>query len=172
MAADIAVATDDRPPRLVFVYTWDVVRSVGALVAALAAFAGGIDVNGKAVSLPLWEQVVGGVSSAAYAGALIVVAVLLARREAWVRRAQLVLLTLSAALIVASVIPAAHSASLVPLIIGAAAFLALDFAAIWSLTRSDAHSWYVVPGTTPKYMSACVLLWLAGSVILQIVQSV
>jgi hypothetical protein len=172
MAANVAVATEDRPPRLVFVYTWDVIKSVGALVAALAAFAGGVDINGKAVPLPLWEQVVGGVSYTAYAGALIVAAVLLARREMWVRREQLVLLILSAVLIVTSIFPAASGASLAWLLVGAGAFLALDFAAIWSLTRADAKRWYVVPGKTPKYMTACVVLWIVGSVITQIVEGI
>jgi hypothetical protein len=170
MAAGAIANVEDRPPRLVFVYTWDVIKSVGALIAALSAFAGGIDINGEAVSLPLWEQIVGGVSSTAYAAALIVAAVLLARHEMWVRREQLILLVLSAVLIVVSIFPAASSAQLGWLLAGAGAFLALDFAAIWSLTRGDALRWYVVPGKTPKYMTACVVLWIVGSVVLLVVE--
>jgi hypothetical protein len=170
MAASAITTAEDRPPRLVFVYTWDVIKSVGALIAALTAFAGGIDINGKAVSLPLWQQILGGVSSAAYAGALIVAAVLLARHEMWVRREQLILLVLSAVLIVVSIFPAASSAQLGYLLAGAGAFLALDFAAIWSLTRSDAKRWYLVPGKTPKYMTACVALWIVGSAVLLAVE--
>ena len=171
MATDIAMATSERPPRLVFVYTWDIIRAVLALLAALSAFAGGYEVHGKAVALPLWEQIAGGVGSAAYAAALIVVAALLARREMWVRKAQLLILLLSAAMIAASVIPAATSADLLPLLLSAAAFLALDAAAVYSLTREDAHRWYIAPTTTPRYMTACVALWLAGSLTLLIVET-
>jgi hypothetical protein len=76
---------------------------------------------------------------------------------------------LSAVLIVVSIFPAASSAQLGWLLAGAGAFLALDFAAIWSLTRGDARRWYVVPGKTPKYMTACVALWIIGSGLLQVV---
>src|SRR5258708_14724142 len=99
-----AVAEETKPPRLVFVYTWDILRAVGAVVGAFTAFAGGIDVNGRAVALPLWQQITAGVSGGAYAGALIVVAMLLVRRQAWVRTAQLILLVLSAVLIVFSLL--------------------------------------------------------------------
>ena len=170
MATNVAGVIEERPPRLVFVYTYDVVRCVGALIAAFSAFAGGIDINGKLVPLPLWEQIAGGVSSVAFAAALIVIAALLARREMWVRRAQLVLLALSAILIVVSVFPSTSSAALAPLLIGAGAFLALDIAAIWSLTSDDAKRWYIAPGTTQRYMSACIVLWFAGSVALLFVE--
>jgi hypothetical protein len=155
-----AVATAERPPRLVFVYTWDIIRAVLAIIGAMSAFAGGTQTGTKVVDLPVWEQVVGGVSSAAYAAALIIVSVLLSRHQSWVRSAQLILLLLSAVFIAISIVPAA---SLGPIAVAIGiAFLALDFAALWSLTRRDATAWYSVPGSIPKYMIGCLVLWTVG----------
>src|SRR5437016_3585782 len=86
MATAVAPATTQSPPRLVFVYTWDILRAVGAIFGALAAFSGGFDAAGRQVAIPVWMQLVGALSAAAYAAALITVGALLGRRQWWVRR--------------------------------------------------------------------------------------
>ena len=154
----------ERPPRLVFVYTWDIVRAVLAMLAALAAFSGGIDANGRAVPISLPEQLLDAVSAGCYAAVLISLSVLLGRRQAWVRRAQLAVLGVSALLIVASLFALLLTGGAYrEAFIGNGLFLALDAAAVWSLTRADAGTWYLVPGVTPRYISFPAAFWAASS---------
>ena len=135
-------------------------------MGALAAFGGGIEQGGKLLDVPLWEQVVAAISSAAYGAALIILAVLLSRREQWIRRSQQAILFLSAVFIVVSVAVTAlvSRPDLGPALIGGSAFMALDLAAIYSLRRPDAHRWYLAPGSTPRYVSGAVALWFSTGI--------
>ena len=144
---------------LLFVYSWDMLRALLALVGALAVFSGGVQIGAKEVTLPVLGQVVSALADASFAASLIIVAVVLGRRQLWVRLVQIVSLVLAVILIVASLLvervtdPAA--------LIGNAAFIAIDVAAIAAMSTPRVRSWYTEPGAIPTYVSGALVFWAA-----------
>src|SRR5947209_3281122 len=87
-----------RPALLLAVYSWDMFLAILAIFGALAPFAGQVALGPRQLEVPLPLQVVAALSSAAYAGVLIIIASLLTRRYRWVQRLQIVTMGLEIAI--------------------------------------------------------------------------
>ncbi len=149
----------ERPIGLLYVYTWDLLRALVGIIGAMTAFAGGIIVNGKEVALPLAAQIGSAVANVSYAGALIVVAVVLGRRQAWVRQAQRISLILAVPLTLVSL--PAMGISDAPSLASAAFVIAMDVLAIYLMTGPAMDAWYTEPGSAPKYVNGAIVIWFA-----------
>ena len=163
---------DRRPLVLVFVYTWDVVRALLALLAAVVSFGGAVMVGTRVVDLPLWQQLLYATSAASYGAALFVIGVLMPRRAAWVRRAQITVFSISATLAVTSqalqvvVDPQGVDAGVLA---GTLVFVLLYVAGIAAMLGGNVAAHFRAPGTTPRYLIALVAFWCcvqAGLVVL------
>jgi hypothetical protein len=80
---------EHRPGAVLYVYTWDLILVILALLVTLAPFAGAVQSSAGVQPLPFYAQVIEAVSSAAFAATLIILAALLTRRHAWVRILQI-----------------------------------------------------------------------------------
>lgn len=160
---------DQRPVALLFVYTWDVVRALLALVGVIAPFSGNVAGNDHPISIPLWAQILAAVASACYAAALFMVAVLLLRRAAWVRRAQLALYGISMGLALGSLAYEAIVArgSLdAGAVYGVLLFALLYLCGIVAMLGGQVIAYFRGPGTTPRVLYGLVAFWAASSVAL------
>jgi hypothetical protein len=162
-------AEERRPTSLLLVYVWDMVLAVLALFGALAAFGGGVEEHGRTVTLSLPVQLLQAFSSGALAASLIVIGSLLTRQQAWVRRAQIVLLAMTAGLgltsLLADEVTAGEGLQLGPLL-GSVLFALLDVAAIVVMTGPRLTAWHRKHGPVPLYLGGLVAFWAATSVAL------
>jgi hypothetical protein len=162
-----------RPVSLILVYTWDIVRAIFALLGALAAFADQVSVGGRVITQSTGAQIVAAVASASLAASLFVIGTLLIRRSAWVRRAQIVILAMDAAIALGSVGVyelSAHAFDLPPLLI-TALFSLVDLCAVTAMTSPRVSAWFREPGPVPLYVGGLIAFWAATSVALVLLRS-
>lgn len=158
-----------RPLVLIAVYSWDLVQLVTAVFVAFAAFAGSQLVHGAVRPVPVPEELLAGVSAAAWAATFFIVGTLLTRRQIWVRRAQVVILVLSIALGLISLGVAAIHADTRPT---AAQFYAqllvvlLNACAVAAMYGDRVRGWFREPGATPGYLYGAIGLWVVGQALL------
>jgi hypothetical protein len=155
-----------RPGAVLFVYTWDLVLAILALFGALAPFAGAVATgSGGLAKLPLAAQVVAAVSSASYAATLIIIASLLTRKRAWIRRTQIATLGTAIVLAAISVVVGAivgNGVDVTALIV-TLIFVLLDALAIVIMTERRVVGWYDQSASVPVYVWATLGLWIGGS---------
>jgi hypothetical protein len=169
-----AAADDHRPVALIFVYTWDVVRALLALAAALAPFGGAVAIGAREIAIPLWQQLLYATSAASYGAALFVVGVLLPRRAAWVRRAQITLFALSATLATGSL---ALQMALPPhdlqpeAVVLTLLFVLLYVAGIAAMLGDRVAAYLRGPGRTPGYLIALVAYWCCAQAALTVLHA-
>lgn len=161
-----------RPGAILVIYSWDMLLALLALLGALAAFGGEATVGNRTVSVSLVEQVLAAVSSASFAGLLIILATLLTRRQRWVRVAQMATLATAIGLGAISLLLAVVLGQGVQMAsaLTAAAVLVLDALAIVALTGHRVVTWYAAPGGIPPYITATLGFWALTSVILILLQ--
>lgn len=163
-----------RPGGVLFVYSWDLVLALGAIIAALAAFGGGLSVGDQTFDVPIPLQIVSALRSACYAAALIIVATLLTRRLRWVRITQIVILSLAILLIVVSLatgrVISKHGADY-QVLLGNLLFVLIDAAAIVVMTGNRVRDWYQGPGDVPLYARGTIAFWAASSAALIVFQA-
>lgn len=157
---------EKRPTTLLLVYTWDILLAIGALIEVFAPFAGGVEVAGRTVDTPLPVQILVALSNAAFAGALILIGTLLTRHDSWVRRAQIVVLTMAGGIrAITFTIDSATGRSLdLGGLLGIVAILLIDVVAIYALTSARVVAWFRDPGPVPVYIGAMIAFWAAVSV--------
>lgn len=150
---------------MLFVYTWDLLLVILALLVTLAPFAGAVQSSTGAKPLPLSAQVTDAVSSASFAATLIIIAALLTRRHAWVRIVQVGTLGTHIALAVISevVLAVSGNGAGIPGLLGTLIFVLLDVLAILIMTDRRVVRWYVGSARIPLYVWATLVLWVAGS---------
>ena len=155
-----------RPTALLLVYTWDILLAIGALIEVFAPFAGGVEVAGKTVDTPLVVQILVALSNAAFAGALILIGTLLTRHDTWVRRAQIVMLSMAGGIrAISFVIDSATGHSLdVGGLLGILAIVLIDVLAVYALTSARVVAWFRDPGPVPVYVGGLIAFWAAVSV--------
>ncbi len=169
-----AAEEERKPAAILAVYSWDMLRALLALLGALAAFGGQATVGSRTVNVSLGEQVLAAVSSASFAGLLIILATLLTRRQRWVRVAQIVTLATAIAigalsLLLAAVVPGQglQTSALTALLV-----LVVDAAVILAMTGQRVVGWYNVTGSrVPVYISATIGFWAASSAVLIVLQA-
>lgn len=156
-----------RPTTLLLVYTWDILLAIGALIEGVfAPFGGAVQVGERTLTTPVAVQILEAISSAALGGALILVGTLLTRHDAWVRRAQIFVLSMAAAIGTASfavVAAVAHSLDVAGLL-GTAALVLVDLVAIYAMTAPRVVQWFRDPGVVPIYVGGLITFWAATSV--------
>jgi hypothetical protein len=155
-----------RPTALLLVYTWDVLRAILALFAAVAAF-GDITVGSRVVHVSTVAQVLTALAAASLAAALFVVGTLLTRHSAWVRRAQIVVMVMDIAMIWGSVAAyevAAHAGLDTTPLFGAALFSLVDLCAVVAMTGPRVRARFTEPGPVPLYVGGLIAFWAATSV--------
>ena len=173
-APTTATEEERRPGAILAVYSWDMLRALLALLGALAAFGGQATVGSRTVNVTVGEQVLAAVSSAAFAGLLIIMATLLTRRHRWVRFAQIVILATAIAigavsLLLAAVLPGQGlSASALTAVL----VLVVDAAVIVAMTGRRVIAWYnLTEARMPVYISATIAFWAASSAVLIVLQA-
>lgn len=156
---------EHRPGAVLYVYTWDLLLVILALLVTLAPFAGAVQSSSGAKPLPFAAQVIEAVSSAAFAATLIILASLLTRRHAWVRIVQIGTLAthIGLALISEIVLAISGNSAGVPGLLGTLLFILLDGLAILVMTDKRVVSWYDKPAPIPVYIWATLVLWVGGS---------
>ncbi len=175
MVTPVPAADDERRPGAVLaVYSWDMLLALLALLGALAAFGGQATVGNRTVGVSALEQVLAGVSAAAYAAVLIILATLLTRRQRWVRRAQMT--TFATAIVLGAI-----SLLVVAFVPGqgidtgrmltAALLLVIDAIVLVVLTGPRIVAWYDGPGPIPRYIAGTLGFWAASSAVLVVIQA-
>jgi len=164
-------AGERRPLVLIAVYSWDLIQLVTALFVAFAAFAGSQVVHGAMRPVPLPEQLLAGVSAAAWAATFFIVGTLLTRRQLWIRRAQLVILSLSIGLglvgiAVAEIRPDTRPAA--SQLYAALLIVLLNGCAMAAMSGDRVRGWFREPGGTPGYLYGTIGLWVVGQSILMV----
>ncbi len=162
-----AEESERRPTALLLVYTWDVLRGIFALLGALAAFADQVSFGARVVPIGTAAQIIAALASASLAAALMVIGTLLIRRQAWVRRAQVVVLLMDTAIAVGSVVVyelSAHAGLDLPPLLGAALFGLLDLTAVLAMSGPRVRTWFTEPGPVPFYVGGLIAFWAATSV--------
>ncbi|HVC05339.1 MAG TPA: hypothetical protein VND88_11760 [Candidatus Acidoferrales bacterium] len=156
---------EHRPGAVLYVYTWDLILVILALLVTLAPFAGAVQSSSGAQPLPFYAQVIEAVSSAAFAATLIILAALLTRRYAWVRIVQIGTLVTHITLAIISEIVLAISGNSagVPGLLGTLLFVLLDGLAILIMTDRRVVTWYDQRAAIPVYAWAVLVLWVGGS---------
>ncbi|HET9052373.1 MAG TPA: hypothetical protein VFO60_11785 [Candidatus Dormibacteraeota bacterium] len=160
-----AAAEPRRPPVLILVYTWDVLRSILAVFGAIGAFSGR-ESNGKDLSVPVSVQIFQALADAALAVALFLVGTLLTRRAGWVRRAQVVILVmaivLNAVTVTVTMVTDASSRDLTTGLVSAL-FALVDLVVVVAMTSPRIRGWFDEPGAVPTYMGGLIAFWAAAS---------
>lgn len=155
-----------RPPLLVFVYTWDVVRAILALFAAIGSFSGTRRQNGHDVSVPIAVQILEALAAGALAIALFLIGTLLTRRAAWVRRAQWIVLamaiTLNVVTVTVSMVTDESARDLATGLVSALLVL-VDLLVVFVMTGSRMKRWFHEPGVVPTYIGGLIAFWAAAS---------
>ncbi|MFN2451084.1 MAG: hypothetical protein ABR541_01890 [Candidatus Dormibacteria bacterium] len=158
-----------RPLILVVVYSWDLIQLVTALFVAFAAFAGSQVVHGRIRPVPVPEQLLAGLSAAAWAATFFIVGTLLTRRQLWVRRAQVVILAVSMALGLISLGVASIPADTRPTpsqVYAQLLIVLLNAGALAAMQGERVRGWFREPGRIPRYLYGTVGLWVAGQALL------
>jgi hypothetical protein len=162
-----------RPTAILLVYTWDLLRAILALFAAVAAF-GDVSIGNRVVHVSAFTQILTALAAASLAAALFVVGTLLPRHAAWVRRAQVVVMVMDIAMIWVSVlvyeIAARNGLDTTPLF-GAGIFSLIDLAALYAMTGPRVRAWFTEPGPVPLYLGALIAFWAATSVAFVLLRS-
>ncbi|HEV3124464.1 MAG TPA: hypothetical protein VG266_07800 [Candidatus Dormibacteraeota bacterium] len=156
-----------RPTALLLIYTWDILLAIGALIEGVfAPFGGAVQVGDRTLPTPVAVQILEAISSAALGGALILIGTLLTRHDAWVRRAQVVVLSMAAGIGAASYAVVAAVARTIDVagMLGTALLVLVDLVALYALTAHKVVAWYRDPGPVPMYMGALITFWAATSV--------
>jgi hypothetical protein len=156
-----------RPTALLLVYTWDMVRGILSLFAAMAAIGADVSVGGRVVHVSTASQVLTALASASLAATLFVVGTLLTRRRAWVRRAQIVVLLMAVAMAWGSVgveLLTGRSAIDPTALYGVALFSLIDLLAVVAMTAPRVVARFDEPGPVPLYLGGLVAFWAATSV--------
>lgn len=168
----VAAQSEQRPTLVLIVYCWDMLLGILAIFGALAAMGGQVAVGARLVSVPLPLQILDALSSAAYAGLLIMVASLLTRPKRWIRRLQILTMAVAIALVALSLLLAGITGGLgtVPLLVSLL-FVLLDVLAIVVMTEGRIARWYVEPGGLPGYAAGILAFWAVSSVALLIVEA-
>ncbi len=166
-------AEAQRPTALLAVYSWDMLSAIVAIFEALAPFAGGVAVGPRTLALPVVLQVLGALSSAAYAALLIIVASLLTRRMRWIRRVQMLAMGVDIALVAVSLAAAfaEGTADTVALLVGILIML-FDLLAIVVVTERRIAAWYVEDARIPRYVTGTLGFWVASSAALIVVDAI
>ena len=135
--------SEQRPALLLLVYSWDMFSAILAIFEALAPFAGGVAIGVRMVAVPLVLQLLGALSSAAYAAILIIVASLLTRRKQWIQRIQIIALGGAIILSVVSLLisNARGGVDIVP-VLTTALIILIDLLAIVVMTERRVTAWY------------------------------
>jgi hypothetical protein len=164
--------TEQRPTLVLIVYCWDMLLGILAIFGALAALGGQVAIGARLVTLPLPLQILGALSSAAFAAVLIMLATLLTRPRIWIRRFQIVTLATAIGLAAISLLVAAVTGGLetVPLLISLLVLL-LDVLVIVIMTERRISAWYVETGPTPRYAAVTLGFWVITSVTLIVVEA-
>ena len=165
--------SEQRPAQLLLVYSWDMFSAILAIFEALAPFAGGVAVGVRMVDLPLALQLLGALSSAAYAAILIIVASLLTRRKQWIQRIQIIALGGAIVLSVVSLLIgyARGGVDIVP-VLTTALIILIDLLAIVVMTERRVIAWYSERTRPPRYAAGTLGFWVVSSVALIIVDAV
>jgi hypothetical protein len=155
---------EHRPAAVLYVYTWDLLLVILALLETLAPFAGAVQSSTGAKALPFAAQVIEAVSAAAFAATLIILAALLTRRHAWVRIVQIGTLATHIGLAVISelVLAVSGNSAGLPGLLGTLLFALLDVLAIVVMTDRRVVSWYDQKAPIPVYVWATLVLWVGG----------
>jgi hypothetical protein len=165
---------DKRPTAVLFIYSWDLVLALVALLGAMAAFGGRIQVGANEIDLPLPMQIFAALSAGSYCATLIMLATLLTRRQRWVWRAQIIVFALAVAIALVSLITGGvvtlHSVDAQPLLV-TLFFVLLDVFAIVVLTDERIKRWYSQPGSVPRYANGAIGFWAASSAALIVFQA-
>ena len=161
-----AADEERRPGALLFVYSWDIVRAILALFGAIAVFSGNVVVNGRTVGLSAGAQILTALSYAAFGTAFILIGTLLTRHAAWVRRAQLVILSMAIVVALTSFaivqLRAGTGLDVGPLL-GVLLVSLVDLLAIVVMTSPRVTAWYREPGQVPLYVGGLIAFWGATS---------
>lgn len=160
---------------LVAVYSWDLILALLAILGALAAFGGQAAVAGRTVDVSVAEQALAGLSAAAYAALLILLATLLTRRKRWVRLMQIATLATAivlggASLLVAFTLPNQGldpARALTSLLV-----LLIDAAVIVVLTAPRMVAWYAAGGPPSRWVVGTLGFWAASGAALILLQAV
>ncbi len=172
--APTAAEEERRPAAILAIYSWDMLRALLALLGALAAFGGQATVGSRTVNVTIGEQILAAVSSASFAGLLIILATLLTRRHRWIRIAQIVTLGTAIAigavsLLLAAVLPGQGVAASA---LTAVLVLVVDAAAIVAMTGQKVVAWYNLrESRIPAYITGTIAFWAASSAVLIILQA-
>lgn len=175
MQAKAHTETDEekRPAVILAIYSWDMLLAILALLAALAAFAGQATVGSRTVNVTIGEQILAAVSAASLAALLVILAILLARRQRWVRRAQIMTfataIVLGAASLLVALLPGQGLEAVSALT--SLLLLLLDAIAIVALTGQRVVAWYNAGVAMPRYISATIGFWAASSAVLIVIQA-
>lgn len=157
----------ERPPTSVLlVLTWDVVLAIGVLFVALAAFGGGVEVRGHTSTTPIAVEVLQALGYASFGAVLILLSIVLVRRAAWVRRAQVATLSLAAGLGLVSFavdqVVAGHGLDVAALL-GTLLVVLVDALAVLAMTGDRVVAWYREPGAVPLYLGVLIVFWATSS---------
>ena len=165
--------SQQRPALLLLVYSWDMFSAILAIFEALAPLAGGVAVGVRMVAVPLVLQLLGALSSAAYAAVLIIVASLLTRRHQWIQRIQVIALGGAIVLSVVSLVLgyARGGVDIVP-VLTTALIILIDLLAIVVMTERRVTAWYSERSRPPRYVLGTLGFWAVSSVALIIVDAV
>ena len=159
-------AEDRRPAALVLVYTWDIVRAILALFAALGSFSGTRRQNGRDVSVPITVQILQALAAGALAIALFLIGTLLTRRAAWVRRAQWIVLVMAIAFnavtVTVSMVTDETARDLTTGLVSALLVL-VDLLVVAVMTGPRMKRWFNDPGVVPTYIGGLIAFWAAAS---------
>ena len=168
----VATQRDHRPTPVLAVYTWDMLLGILAIFGALAALGGQVRVGAREVSIPLPLQILGALSSAAYAAVLIIIASLLTRPNRWIRQVQIATFATAIALLALSLLLAGLTGGLdTPALLVSLLFILFDVAAIVVMTEQRINRWYVEPGRTPRYVLGAIAFWAVSSIALIVVEA-
>ena len=169
-----AVPTEEqRPALLLAVYSWDMFLAILAIFGALAPFSGQVALGPRNEELPLGLQVLAALSSAAYAGILIIVASLLTRRLRWIPLLQIVTLAIAIVFAASSVLVAwlRGGVELVPVLV-TALFVLLDLLAIAFITERRVRRWYTTSAAPPRYALGTLAFWAVSGAALIVLDAV
>lgn len=175
MQAKAQTETDEekRPAVILAIYSWDMLLAILALLAALAAFAGEATVGSRTVNVTIGEQILAAVSAASLAALLVILAILLARRQRWVRRAQIMTFATAIALGAASLLVALLPGQGLQAVsaLTSLLLLLLDAIALVALTGQRVVAWYNAGVAMPRYIRATIGFWAASSAVLIVIQA-
>ena len=162
-----------RPTLVLLVYSWDMLLGILAIFGALAAFGGQVAVGARLIDVPLPLQILGAMSSAAYAAILLIIAALLTRRRAWIRRLQIITLAAAIALALTSLLVGyltGGSVDILALLV-TLLFVLFDALCIVVMTERRITSWYTEPGQAPRYAAGTLGFWVLSGCALLIIQA-